>query len=405
MRILVMSRHALLLSAFALAVAGGCGKKTEQAGTVPEEKLAATVDGWSVTRAQVADYVSHLPEAQRYKYDTPEGRAELAEKLMQEEISYREAKKEKLGNNEEVKKQIEDATRSILVGAYLAEKVDVKARPSEEEIHTYYETHQDLYTTLEIIRAQQVFSKDKKKLEDIKRRVEEGGEKFTTMAHMYSEDELTRSEGGDMGSFNPGGYIKGVGYSQTYTDQIVTMEPGKIYGPIKWERGYSLVRVNEKRPPTLKPYDEVHDEIVDRLAREKLEAVRAAHFAEVEKNYSTRNYMEEEYQKTQRGPAELFEYAQNTAEPLQRIAAFQEIVDKYPTDKFAPQALFMIGFVYAEEVRDYAMAGRAFDEVVEKYPDSDMAQTAKWMLDNLSEPLPKFEDLDDLNRQIEKKTD
>jgi hypothetical protein len=225
------------------------------------------------------------------------------------------------------------------------------------------------------------------------------------MAHMYSEDELTRSEGGDMGSFNPGGYIKGVGYSQTYTDQIVTMEPGKIYGPIKWERGYSLVRVNEKRPPTLKPYDEVHDEIVDRLAREKLEAVRAAHFAEVEKNYSTRNYMEEEYQKTQRGPAELFEYAQNTAEPLQRIAAFQEIVDKYPTDKFAPQALFMIGFVYAEEVRDYAMAGRAFDEVVEKYPDSDMAQTAKWMLDNLSEPLPKFEDLDDLNRQIEKKTD
>lgn len=249
-----------------------------------------------------------------------------------------------------------------------------------------------------------MFSKDRKKLEDIKRRVEEGGEKLTTMAHMYSEDELTRADGGDMGYFNPGGYMKGVGYSQVFTDQVVTMEPGKIYGPIKWERGYSLVRINEKKPAELRPYDDVHEEIVDRLSREKLEAVRAAHFAETEKGYQAHNYMDDEYQKTQRGPAELFEYAQNTTEPLHRIAAFQEIVDKYPTDKFAPQALFMIGFVYAEEVKDYAMAGRAFDEVVEKYPESDMAQTAKWMLDNLSEPLPKFEDLDDLNRQIEQKS-
>ena len=401
-----MNRHALLLSALVMvAAAGGCGKKTDQAATeVPEDKLAATVEDWSLTREELEDFLRRLPESQQAKYDSPEGRAELAERLMQEEIAYREAKKEKLANNEEVKKQIEIATRTILVGAYLEEKVDVKARPTEEEIHEYYETHQDLYTTLEMIRAQHVFSKDKQKLEDIKRRVEESGEKLTTMAHMYSEDELTRAEGGDLGYFNPGGYIKGIGYSQIFTDQVVTMEPGKLYGPIKWERGYSLVRVNEKRPPAVRPYDDVHDEIVDRLAREKLENVRAEHFAEAAKGYQTRNFMEEQYAKTQRGPQELFDYAQNSTDPLQRIAAFQEIVDKYPTDAVAPQALFMIGFVYAEEVKDYVMAGRSFDEVISKYPESDMAQTAKWMLDNLSEPLPKFEDLDDLNRQIEEKT-
>ncbi|MCI0452469.1 MAG: tetratricopeptide repeat protein, partial [Candidatus Latescibacteria bacterium] len=71
---------------------------------------------------------------------------------------------------------------------------------------------------------------------------------------------------------------------------------------------------------------------------------------------------------------------------------------------YAPQAMFMIGFVYAEELKDYLTADRTFNQLIEKYPESEMAQTARWMLDNLEKPLPKFEDLDDLNRQIEEKS-
>jgi outer membrane protein assembly factor BamD (BamD/ComL family) len=51
------------------------------------------------------------------------------------------------------------------------------------------------------------------------------------------------------------------------------------------------------------------------------------------------------------------------------------------------------------------MADRTFTDLITKYPESEMAQTARWMLDNLEKPLPKFEDLDDLNRQIDAKTD
>lgn len=401
-----MNRHALLLAALAaLLVATGCSKKADEAGTsTPDDRIAATVEDWSLTRDQLEDFLRRLPDTQQRRYDTPQGRAELAEKMMQEELAYREAKKLNLASKEDVKKQIDEATRTILVAAYLKDQVDVKAHPTEEEIHEYYDTHQDLYTTLETIRAQHIFSKDKQTLVGLKERVEEGGEKFTTLAHRYSEDKLTQADGGDLGYFNPGGYIKGVGYSQIFTDQLLKMEPGKVYGPIKWEQGYSLVRINERQPAELRPYDEVHDEIVDRLSRDKIEDVRAAHFAEVEKNYKTRNLMQETYAKMQRGPEELFNYAQNSADPRQRIAAFQEIIDKFPKDKYAPQAMFMIGFVYAEELKDFVMADKTFNSLIDTYPESDMAQTAKWMLDNLNEPLPKFEDLNDLNRQIESKS-
>jgi tetratricopeptide (TPR) repeat protein len=250
-----------------------------------------------------------------------------------------------------------------------------------------------------------VFSTDKQKLEEIKERVVEGGEKFTTMAHMYSEDQITKGDGGDLGYFNPGGYIRGVGYSKEFTDALAQMEPGQIYGPIKWEKGYSLVRINEKQPAVLRPYDEVREEIAERLSRDKVENIRMQHFAEVQTHYDTENYMREAYDKMQRGPEELFNYAQNSGDPQQRIAAFQQIIDKFPQDKYAPQAMFMIGFVYAEELKDFTMADRTFNEVITKYPETEMAQTARWMLDNLEKPLPKFEDLDDLNRQIDAKSD
>jgi EpsD family peptidyl-prolyl cis-trans isomerase len=401
-----MRRYWIAAVVAALALAPGCSKKAGETASqgLPEEKLAATVEDWSLSREQLDEFLRRLPESQRIKYSTPDGMSELTQKLMHEEVAYREAKKMKLAEQAAVAAQIEEATRSILVTHYLREVVDPKARPSDEELHEYYEAHQDLYTTLETIRAQHVFSKDKAKLEDIKRRVEEGGEKFTTMAHLYSEDKLTQPDGGDLGYFNPGGYIKGVGYSQMFTDAVATMEPGKLYGPIKWEQGYSLVRISEKRPAELRPYDEVVEDIAGRLSREKVDAVRGEHFAEVEKHYQTRNFVRETYEKTQRGPEELFNFAQASSEPHQRIAAFEEIVAKFPEDKYAPQALFMVGFVYAEELKDIVMADRTFAQLIDKYPDSEMAPTAKWMRENLNEPLPKFEDLDDLNRQIDEKT-
>jgi EpsD family peptidyl-prolyl cis-trans isomerase len=393
-----------LATAVVLIVAPGCARKAQKVTTrLSEGKLVGEVDNYQISRDQLEEILEHMSDTQRQTYATPEGLAKLTQHLMQEEIAYREAQKMGLAQHEDVAKQIEQATRQILVAKYMDDVVDAKARPSDEELHEYYDSHQDLYTQPERLRAQHIFSKDKAKLEDLKRRVEEGGEKFTTLAQTYSEDPITKAEGGDLGYFNPGGYIKGIGFSKTFNDQVSLMEKGKIYGPIKWEEGYSLVRINDKVPAEVSPYEDVRDDIAHRMAADKLEDVRNQHFVQVEKNYKTRNLLQEKLDKNQRSPQELFDFAQNSHDAALRIDAFQQIVDKFPTDKAAPQAMFMIGFVYAEEMQDRVMAQRTFTSLIEKYPDSDMARTARWMLDNEDEPMPKFQDLDDLNKQIEKK--
>ena len=397
-------RILLPLLTLSAVLAGGCSKKDEDAKVdAPEAPMAARIGDWSISKEFLEDFLRKMPESQRQKYDSPAGRAVLADKLMHEELAYLEAQKLDLTQRENVAKQIQEATRAILVTEYLNEFVDSKARPSDEEIQDYYESHEDQYTELETLRAQHIFAKDKEKLEELKARIEEGGEKLTTLAQKYSEDTITKADGGDLGYFNPGGYIRGVGYSKEFTDAVMQMEPGKLY-VIKWEKGYSLVRINEKEPSKLRPFDEVREEIATRLARDKIEIVRQQHFSEVQRKYDTRNFMRESYEKMQRGPEELFNYAQNSSDPLQRIEAFQQIIDKYPEDEYAPQAMFMIGFVYAEELQDMVRAEKTFSDLILNYPESQMAESAKWMKENLEKPLPKFEDLDDLNRQIEEKS-
>lgn len=396
----------LLVLFLATAVISGCGGGKEDKSAVEnEDYLAARVGDWTLTKEFLYDYISKMPATKKEQYDTPGGRAELANEFINQELYYREGLRLKLEDKDWVKKQIDDVTRKILINAYYKENVDALARPTLEEMKEYYDLHQDKYKTLPIARAQHIFSKDKDKLVDIKRQIEEGGEKMTTMAHKYSEDDFTRTDGGNLGYFNPGGYIRGVGYSETFSDTVFKMEPKKIYGPIKWEKGYSLVRVNEKRPAQLRPFDDVKDEISEILTKERIEEVQREVSNEIRKNYDWRNYMDEYYRDIQRSPAELFEYAQNTNDPYVRIKAFEEILDKFPEDKYAPQAMFMIGFVYVEELKDKHSGQRYFAKLIEQYPDSDVADSAKWMLDNIDKPLPEFESIDDLNKKLSDESD
>ena len=395
---------AVLAALAALAVFAGCGDGGGDAdsgeGALPDDQLAARVGDWEMSKEELMVYVEQMTESQRRKYDTPGGHAELTDRVIDDELFYREALKTELSEVNWVKRQLDDAAKRVLVSAYYREYIDKAARPSEEEIHDYYETHSGAYTSLEIMRAQHIFSKSKEKLDDLKVRIVEGGEKMTTMAHRYSEDKLTASDGGDLGYFNRGGYIRGVGYSDTFSEAVFAMEPRVLYGPIKWDKGYSLVRVNEKRPADLKPYDEVRQEISDFLTRQHIERVRGEKIKELRKRYEFRNFMDEFYRQRQRSPEELFEYAQNSDDSYARIRAFEEIVEKFPDSEHAPKALFMIGFVHNEELRDRVAADKHFSSVIQNYPDSEIAESARWMLNNLDKGTPEFETLDELNEKL-----
>ena len=88
---------------------------------------------------------------------------------------------------------------------------------------------------------------------------------------------------------------------------------------------------------------------------------------------------------------ELFQEAQNAGDAAARIAAYRRVVDEYPDADVTPQALFMVGFIYSEELKDHDAAERVFRELLNRYPKSELASSAQWMVDHMrTDEVPEF---------------
>jgi len=65
------------------------------------------------------------------------------------------------------------------------------------------------------------------------------------------------------------------------------------------------------------------------------------------------------------------------------IKAYTEFQSKFPQDEKAPQALFMVGFIQANELGNIEEAKISYTKFLKLYPDSEMAESAQSEIDNL----------------------
>ena len=66
---------------------------------------------------------------------------------------------------------------------------------------------------------------------------------------------------------------------------------------------------------------------------------------------------------------------------------FQKIIDEYPNGTYSSKALFMIGFVNANYLKNFEKAEKYYKEFLEKYPQHDLADDARYELENLGKDI------------------
>ena len=65
------------------------------------------------------------------------------------------------------------------------------------------------------------------------------------------------------------------------------------------------------------------------------------------------------------------------------IEYYERLLREFPDSEHAQMALFMIGYVQSNELRDYNKAKIVYQEFLEKYPNSELAVSVKFELDNM----------------------
>ena len=146
-----------------------------------------------------------------------------------------------------------------------------------------------------------------------------------------------------------------------------------------------------------RPFDQVRNVIMRQLNQESNQDYYKTRLAEEQKTLgmSVDSAAIKDFVAQRKTAQELFKQGQEAGPPTTRIAAYRQLLQEYPDSDVSPQAQFMIGFIYSEELKDYDQAEIAFRDLIKKYPNAELVDSAKWMLEHMrTEDAPSFMNLD-----------
>jgi len=132
----------------------------------------------------------------------------------------------------------------------------------EEELRAYYDENKDRYTEPEQVKARHILVEDEETAENILKQLETG-EDFAEIAKEKSTDPGSKDKGGDLGFFGRGMM------DPTFEEAAFSLGIGETSPPVKSMFGYHIIRVEDKKPERLLPFDEVRDDVVKQVKRQK----------------------------------------------------------------------------------------------------------------------------------------
>jgi peptidyl-prolyl cis-trans isomerase C len=360
----------------------------------PSQQVLARVGRTTITKADFDARLEELPPQFKSQVSTPEQKKQFLERLVEERVWVETAVAAGVEKRPEVQKQLANYRRDTLIRTYLGEAMGQAPTPSDSAIQVYYDAHQGEFMVEEQAKVRHIQVKDEKTAKQVQKDLAKPGADFAALAKKYSLDPLTKDKGGDLGAVTRNGLFGSLGRHPALAESAFTAPLHTVKGPIQTGLGWHFIEVTEKIPAAPRPLEAVRNTIVQQLAQETNQAFYQSKLAEAKAalKVTTDEAAIDSMVNARKSAVDLFREAGEQPGPDERIRAYRRVVELYPDNEYAPQALFMVGFVESEEKKDYDRAEAAFKELVAKYPASELATSAQWMLENMrSDKTPEFE--------------
>ncbi|MFH1313307.1 MAG: peptidyl-prolyl cis-trans isomerase [Candidatus Eisenbacteria bacterium] len=371
-----------LIAVMAVAVCLSCAQE-EQTGAL------ARVGNRVITEADLEARLEGMPPYMRDQLTTPEGKERLLKAIVEEEMIVREAIARGFDKSEKLKEELALRKRDILVRLFYEQVIEVQAAPADSDVVAYYEDNATEFTVPATARARHIQVATEAQALRIRKLLEDGAD-FGDLAREHSLDPLTKERDGVLhGEVVRGKPLKGLGDMPLLVEAIFNQEVGVVSMPVESGKGYHIILVDEITPETLKPLEEVTEDIKARLTYENRNAVRDRIMEDLRSKYGAKFLSESP--EAALTPETLFKMASEESDPQKKIGYYRQFADKFPDDERVYEARFMIGFTMAEDLQDYDGAEEVFKEFLKEFPETDLSDDAGWMIENMrSGAQPEF---------------
>lgn len=160
--------------------------------------------------------------------------------------------------------------------AFRPSDYEPRVKISLEELQRYYDQRKEMFSTPKQVRVREILIRvdpesPPEKIEEKRKKAEEILEKakkakdFASLAKQVSESENAQS-GGDLGWLQQGNLEENLG------NTLFSLKAGELSGLVKRPDGFHIYKVEEVKEEKRRSFDEVKDQILQTLKREKANA-------------------------------------------------------------------------------------------------------------------------------------
>ena len=133
---------------------------------------------------------------------------------------------------------------------------------SKEETKNYYDNNKEQFKQNKRVDISHILVEDANTAQELKTKIENGKE-FAEVAKNNSIDKQSAKQGGRLGFIEKGQVIP------QFEDAAFNLEVGEVSDVIKTQNGYHILTVNEIKEATQRSFEEVRNQIEERLKNKK----------------------------------------------------------------------------------------------------------------------------------------
>lgn len=240
------------------------------------EKILAVSAGHEITEQEVKDLIANYPTEQQIYLSSPKAKDELLEQLIGFHLFSKMAEENKIKESREYKDtlaKMENELASHMAATSVIDKVTL----TEEEAKAYFDANPNQFISEKQVRAKHILVEKEAQAKEILSEIK-AGKSFEDAAKEYSTCP-SKEKGGDLGYFKKGQMVP------EFEKAAFEGAVGELTGPVKTQFGYHLILVEDKKEEQAVSFEDIRENLMEKLLNQKKQAVYLDKVKELEAKY------------------------------------------------------------------------------------------------------------------------